>query len=293
DPRVPRPLRLALKLVRARTSTYAGAELDSAARIRSLVVYNHGLISFASENTSLMEHLASRGHVVLAIRHVEQLAELESLNRGRTADERRADAEWERRLRAAPRDEKPALAVPYYARARNTNRIVIERSLDTSFVLDRIADVLRRVPGLDGDRLAGRPIHLVGFSVGGAVAHETAARDARAASVANIDGGLYGTQPALPVARPYLMLYSEANDGINDALLPAHAERYALAGTDHLSYHDASLWLPRRRYSRSGRAAAVLLARRDGAVEAFLDRASAASEGRRPAAADAGAGPEA
>src|SRR5690606_31139592 len=203
-------------LSRTRTSTYAGAALDGTAGLRSLVVYNHGMISFASENTSLMEHLASRGHLVIAIRHVEQLAELRGSNRGRTEDERRRDAEWEGRLRAASRDEKAALAAEYYARSSRTNRIVIERSLDTSFVLDHVAELLRHVPGLDGDPLADRPIHLVGFSVGGAVAHETAGRDPRAASVTNLDGGLYGTQPALPVARPYLMLYSAANEGSKD-----------------------------------------------------------------------------
>lgn len=283
DPRTPRPLRLVLALSRTRTSTHAGAALDTEAVLRSLVVYNHGLISFASENTSLMEHLASRGHVAVAIRHVEQLAELDALNRGRAAAERRSDAEWERRLRAASRDEKPVLAAQYYARSPRTNRIVVERSLDTSFVLDHIAEVLRRVPGLDGDGLADRPIHLVGFSVGGAVAHETAGRDPRAASVTNLDGGLYGTQPALPVARPYLMLYSAANEGSNDALLPPHAERCAFAGSDHLSYHDASLWLPWRRYRRSGGGARDLLERRNRTVAAFLERAGAGAPSAFPA----------
>src|SRR5690606_38570684 len=100
DPGTPRPIRLVLALSRTRTSTHPAAELDARAVLRSLVVYNHGMISFASENTSLMEHLASRGHVVVSIRHVEQLAELNELNRDRTADQRRRDAEWQRRLRA-------------------------------------------------------------------------------------------------------------------------------------------------------------------------------------------------
>lgn len=168
------------------------------------------------------------------------------------------------------------MATAYYARSRRTNRIVVERARDTSFVLDHVAEILRQVPGLDGERLANRPIHLVGFSLGGAVAHETAARDARIASVANLDGGLYGTQPALPVARPYLMLYSTANDGMNDALLPPHAVRCAFPGSDHLGYHDASLWLPWRRFGRSGRAARELLARRNRTVASFLEQAGAA-----------------
>jgi Platelet-activating factor acetylhydrolase, isoform II len=45
------------------------------------VIYNHALISFASENRSLAEGLASDGFIVLGVEHVEQLAEWQLLNR--------------------------------------------------------------------------------------------------------------------------------------------------------------------------------------------------------------------
>jgi hypothetical protein len=38
----------------------------SAVRASPLAIYNHGLISFTAENTSLMEELASHGYTVLA-----------------------------------------------------------------------------------------------------------------------------------------------------------------------------------------------------------------------------------
>ena len=136
DARTPWAIRLLLKLSRARTSTHVGAAFDTRASIGSIVVYNHGLISFASENASLLEHLASRGHVAVAVRHVEQLAELQWLTRGRT-------------------------------------------------VLDRVAEILRHVPGVGDVSPAPLEAHLVGFSLGGAVSNEVAARDSRAKSVAN------------------------------------------------------------------------------------------------------------
>ena len=238
----------------------------------SFVVYNHGLISFASENTSLMEYLASRGHVAIALRHVEQLAELQFLNRGRAGAERRVDAELAQRLQRATGSERARLAVEYYARSSNTNRIVIERARDTSFALDRIADILRQVPGFSGVAPEAREVHLVGFSVGGAVSTEVAARDSRAKSIANLDGGMYGTQPSPPIRQPYLMMYSSANEGGNDALLPEHAVRYAPPGTAHLNYHDVSVLFPWLRYVRAtGKVnAREFLASRNRIVEAFI-----------------------
>ncbi len=71
-----------------------------------LTVYNHGLISFASENTSLAEALASHGFVILSIEHVEQLAELQSLNRQQPADKRRQEAATIARLKKATPEER-------------------------------------------------------------------------------------------------------------------------------------------------------------------------------------------
>ena len=278
DTNVPRAFRYVLKAIRTRASSFAGASLDASARLTSVVVYNHGLISFASENTSLMEHLASRGHVVLALRHVEQMAELQALNRRASEAKRKADAEAARRLRISPPEERARLAVEYYRQAANTNLIVGERARDTSFVLDRLADALRSVPGWDG---AGRDfdaVHVVGFSLGGAVATETAALDGRVKSVTNLDGGLYGTQPGVPIRQPYLMMYSAMNDGINDLLLPEHTVRRTPANTMHLNYHDVSALFPFLRYTGAiGKAnPSEVVALRNSTVEAFIRAADEA-----------------
>src|SRR5690606_38590849 len=160
DVNVPRAIRYVLKATRTRTSPYPNVPFDASARTSPVVVYNHGLISFASENTSLMEHLASRGHVALAIRHIEQMAELKALNRGDSAAKRKADGEATRRLRSAPPEERARLAVEYYRQSVNTNRIVTERARDTLFVLDRLADALRCVPGGDEADFDFDAVHL-------------------------------------------------------------------------------------------------------------------------------------
>src|SRR6185503_18638710 len=178
------------------------------------------------------------------------------------------------RLRSAPRSERATLALEYYRASTNTNRIVVERSIDTSFVLDHLEDVLAQVTGIQTRSIEGPLAHLVGFSVGGAVSTETAKRDSRACSVINLDGGMHGTLDATELRVPYLMMYSSANDGGNDQLLPSSATRLAPADTTHLNYHDIAQLLPVLRYVRlTGRTdAKAFLAYRNQVVREFQSR---------------------
>jgi len=250
DARTPALMRALLQCVRARTGTRVNGQFVVRAPTSTLIVYNHGLISFAAENTSLMQDLASHGHTVVAIQHAEQLAEFNALMRAEPAEKKKADAELAQRLKAATEAERPRLAVEYYTASTSTNRLVVERAADTSFVLVQIDDVVAKIPSLRKNAIDTSSAHLVGFSVGGAVSTETAKRDARAQSVVNLDGGVQGTLDTKPPSQPYLMLYSSVNDGMNDKLLPQHAQRVAPADTAHLNYHDVAGLLPVLRLAR-------------------------------------------
>ncbi len=250
DAGTPLPLRVLLKCLTARTATRSRGRFVARAPTSRVIVYNHGLVSFAAENTSLTQELASHGYTVVAIQHVEQLAEFRALGRAESAEKRKADAELTQRLKNATRTERPELAMEYYKASTNTNRIVAERAADTTFVLNHIEDVVAIIPAVRAHAIDTSSAHLVGFSVGGAVATEAAKRDARASSVVNLDGGMQGTLDAQAPRQPYLMLYSSANDGMNDALLPLHARRVTAPDTTHLNVHDIAGLLPILRLAR-------------------------------------------
>ncbi len=243
--------RTLLTLIRRRTASHPAAAFATAVQPSCPVIYNHGLISFASENTSMMEDLASRGHVVIAIEHRDQLSELRALNRHQALPRKRLARDLTAKIRRASTAERAGLARRLYEASDNTNRIALERAKDTSLVLDNWASILAAIPGRTA--CAGEPLkaHLVGYSLGGAVATEVARRDERVAGVVNIDGGLYGSIDAGSVRAPYLMIYSARNDAINDELLPKHAARMTAAGTYHLNYHDVAGLLPPLRWARA------------------------------------------
>jgi predicted dienelactone hydrolase len=252
DPsRTPLLVRAALRPLQRRSASYPNAPLASDLPTTPIVLYTHGLISFASENTSLMQELASREHVVIAIEHEDQLLEFRALN----SEQPRQDKERGRALRAKWRcanpTERAALAPKLYENSNSTDRIVLDRAQDARFVLDHLTSVLEAIPGSAARLVDTLAVHLVGYSVGGAVATRVAADEGRIASVTNIDGGLYGTPDAMSLRVPYLMVYSAGNEGINDALLPPHATKLTAPKTAHLNFHDIAGMLPLLRWVRA------------------------------------------
>jgi len=196
----------------------------------------------------LMEHLASRGYVVIALQHVEQLAEFRELQKTQRQDEKQEQASLQRKIKAASVSERPELSNEYFRIATNTNRIVAGRCADVEYAVSELERIAQSIPGID-DISAASPVGAIGLSLGGAVATEYAKRARRKPScVVNMDGGIYGAEREEPIATRYLMLYSQENDGSNDASLVASSgaeiTRRTIAGTKHLNFHDIAAVYP-------------------------------------------------
>jgi dienelactone hydrolase len=261
--RTPAPVRALLSLMRQRTASRSGATMVSGMPVTSVVIYNHGMVSFAEENVSLMEALASDGHIVIAIEHHAQMAELRALSSRQSAADRRVSEALARELTRAAPAQRAALARDYYAASPNTGRIAQERAADTRWVMDQMEGLVRIIPGPPRSTADNLRVLLAGFSLGGAVSCEVALRDARVSAVVNIDGGAQGAGDLTTLTAPCLMLYSEANEGMNDALLPASASREVVPGTKHLNFHDVAGLIPVLRFTRALDAACPLHALRE------------------------------
>ena len=249
EPHLPAIAKLLLRpAMKVMTNTYHGAPYAAHAGPPRILVYNHGLISFVSENSMLMEHLASRGYIVIALQHREQLAELQALQKGQSADVKQAQATLQRRIKASTGAERAALSHEYFRIASNTNRIADARAIDVEYAVANLGSVLEAIPGVDRSApavVAG----VIGLSLGGAVATEYARRNpAGDVCIVNMDGGIYGLQLEQPIATRYLMLYSEENNGNNARSLTATPgaaiTNSVIPGTRHLNLHDIAAVYP-------------------------------------------------
>lgn len=264
-------------LDRVRTHSVPGAEAAPEAFPAPVVLYNHGLVSFAAENPLLAEHLASNGYVVVGVRHLDQRAELTAVNAEFDGPAAARVQEIIQQLTGdPPRSRQARLAAELYRTHAPMAAVVARRAADSRHVLDRLDTVLALVPGHPG---ADRPAHVaaVGLSLGGAVSTELSKTDPRCVAVANLDGGLYGSHTEEPITVPYLMLYSELNSGGNDHArnaATAEFDELTVAGAKHLDFHDATTVLPLLRWlGQLGHVPpAEVTTTRNTAVRVFLDR---------------------
>ncbi|MEZ4622994.1 MAG: hypothetical protein R2867_46885 [Caldilineaceae bacterium] len=213
-----------------------------------LLVYHHGMIAIASENSVLMEHLASHGFIIVAVRHLAQLQESQALQGQIPESEQKRDQAVMKSLASQiSREEKATLSLAYYKSASATNLIVQGRAIDTAFVLDHLSEVVAAIPAAEEIAVNSDAVGLLGLSLGGAVATEFSKIDARGKAVVNMDGGLYGMHIEDPICVPYLMLYSAQNEGGNDLLLnnaSINVVEQTIPKSKHLDFHDAVMILP-------------------------------------------------
>lgn len=235
------------------THSFRAAAIVSDHVERPVLIYNHALLSTASDNTLLMEFLASHGYVVIGIRHPDQRNEYAFLQENLSEEEKIRDQKNFKKLgEDIDRKTRAELALQVYRASTTLPVIVKRRALDTKYVLDNLASVLRSIPGCsDRPCFNKEKIGLVGLSLGGAVATEVCKSDHRCRVAVNLDGGIVGTNIQASVTVPYLMLYSERNEGGNDFLKEVSGETYeehTIEGALHLDFHDATFVLPALRW---------------------------------------------
>ncbi|WP_394199124.1 alpha/beta hydrolase [Litoreibacter albidus] len=264
--------------VRRKSNSYENLPYVAEAGRPRLVVYNHGLVSFASENTSLMEHLASHGNTVISIEHLHQLAEFKRLTGAKTQAQRDVDKRDLARIQSATGMERAELSRCFYKGASVTNRIVAARSTDCLYSLERLPEIIGHLSGIDTAELQIDNYATVGFSLGGAVSTELAKTDPRVNAAVNLDGGIYGQTQNQPIACPYLMVYSADNHASNAICLewtPDSQETvatYTFEECRHINLHDICGILPVLRWlPMTGTARPIdVLQKRNRLIHSFL-----------------------
>jgi dienelactone hydrolase len=233
--------------MKTETNSYRRAPYAANFGTSRILIYNHGLISFASENTMLMEHLASQGYIVVSLQHKEQLAELQALKRKQPDSEKKEQDLLQKQIQATKGNERAELSRRYFEIASNTNRIVSARTADVEHVAKSLQTLLGSLSAF-GDVRDTKILGVLGFSLGGAVATEYSKQNTDISCAVNIDGGIYGEKSEIPITCPYLMLYSQQNSGSNDRSLITSGNEWirneTIPDTKHLNFHDVASIYP-------------------------------------------------
>lgn len=235
-----------------KTHSYEDIPLSSAPASYPVIVFSHAIVSFAEQNTLLMEHLASHGYLVVGLSHAYAsmrvisstgtavYPNLDKINSA-SADFNSMTAEFSRRIgRAESPEERASLELEQYERATGLNELTAIWVDDLRFALDEVAQLSAFENRIDADRVG-----LLGMSFGGGAITDFCKVDGRCRAALNMDGGLFGQRQREPLEVPYLSLIREGRS-TDYLLLTSRSDYYEIEveGTTHLDFTDDTVVLP-------------------------------------------------
>ncbi len=212
-----------------------------------IILYQHGLVSFTSENTLLMEELASHGYVVVANSYQEHFkaSKSDSLNFSQPISEK----ELLKLLKQAKtRIDVANLMRDYALSSEKMNYLVANRTKDARYILNNLATILHRKSNLKNieKHIDFNKTGIIGYSLGGAVAIETSLGLSCTAGI-NLDGIHYGAGQKEHLAIPFLSFNKALTRGANDHLLKHTHHQFidiTIKDTEHIDFHDMTYLFP-------------------------------------------------
>ena len=242
-----------------KSNSYLDAPLAEQESAYPVLVFSHGYdIGFFAQNMAQMEELASHGYVVFSVGHAyESSMVFDAQGNSFGMSQPRIDAFYQE-----AEETNELYAKTYYLTGAEQiqaardwlavtplgNQSVQIWAQDTQFVFTQIermntGEVKTPFAGhLDTSRIGA-----FGQSFGGATAFQVCAIDSRCKAAINIDGTQWGTLLDTPLQTPFLMVYGEKTDHLNDWVLnasPASGYSLRVNGASHINFSDFNLVSP-------------------------------------------------
>jgi predicted dienelactone hydrolase len=212
------------------TNSYPDAPLMAGPSRLPVVFYSHGYTSFLSQNTALMEHLASHGYIVFSVQHTYDSSAtvfpdgdvapmdpaLAALGKAESEGDKAAAEVQKQALAGATLDQRldGYLRLRELALGGTSDRLLKSGEVwaaDRIFVHDQIQrgavpPAIRQIAAAGDLTRVGE----MGMSFGGATSGTVCMRDRRCAAGINLDGGDFPFQAfAAEMPVPFLMLHSD------------------------------------------------------------------------------------
>lgn len=245
-----------------KTNSYEGAPLASEQAPFPVLIYSHSFYGLNTENTMLMEELASYGYVVFSISHTyETIVSIfpdgeivhGDLNTVFELFDAHADVEEQLYVdyeKVDSLEEKTDLVKQILVVDEESTNILKVRTEDAIFVLNEI-EKLNTAEGVFKGKLNLNQVGILGWSFGGATAIEACMIDSRFKAGINIDGWPYGElfNTEKPLTQPFMIIRSEAEDEMDTIVSNLMYEKienagYALSIDDawHINFWDFPLF---------------------------------------------------
>lgn len=245
-------------LNRVKTNSHPDASLSSHETAYPVIIYSHAFYGLETENTMLMELLASQGYVVVSIAHtyeniVTLLNEKEAITGNLDhlfalydAHADREEALYQAFRKTTDQETRYDLVRQILAVDEQSAQLLQIRTDDVHMVLEALQH-WNRTDSRFRSRLDLNRVGILGWSFGGSTAVESCMADSTIKAGINLDGYPYGLQFAHGelMHQPFMLIQSASDDVMEDMvgrlqMERAENEKYFLVikGAQHLNFWD-------------------------------------------------------
>jgi dienelactone hydrolase len=282
-------------LNRVRTNSY-DAGISPAMDPYPVVIYSHAFIGLPTENTILMEELASQGYIVFSIGHsyetiVSVFPEGEVVGTDYEYIFEVYDDNYEQEAQlyedydqAASLEEKMEIIRKIAVVDESSNAMISARIADAILLMDEL-EILNSSNGIFAGMLDLDNVGIMGYSLGGSTAINASISDRRFKAAINIDGWPYG-EPLVSdkvMTQPFLLINNAAEYNGEVEILARDMQLARTAGdaysltieeTEHTNFWDFPMFFKIYKYlGYWGPIDALRLAEIENAyVTAFFDQ---------------------
>lgn len=225
-----------------------------------ILIFSHGWGEHYSQNTILMEELASHGYIVFSISHHYE-CKFSSYPDGRLIYIDMNNARFQRIMQEQQNPNAMELLMKMYNATSDEERmqVFVETSKmlptlltesprywgeDIAFVIDELEDV-DSGSEIFRDKLDMNLVGVFGMSMGGIATTEICMTDERIKAGMNIDGGLYGSMLEGKVHIPFMFLNSKRYLGYGNIftdISTSDCHSFSVRDSDHYNYSDYSVY---------------------------------------------------
>lgn len=253
---------LPTSIINIKTHSKLDLSVSQAQETFPVLLFSHGWGEHFSQNTVLMEELASHGYIVFSIAHhyeakfsfypdghfitIDDSSErfLEIMDEQRNPE---AFAVFEKMRNAKSYEEQEAVF-------RQSNelmpKLLVESPRiwadDISFLIDELENINQDNSIFSG-KMNLEQIGVFGMSMGGIASGQVCITDKRCMAGINMDGGIYGDFLDTKISQPFMFMSSERYRGY-DNIFSDHVNNSVYTITihraDHYNFHDLSILDP-------------------------------------------------
>ena len=242
------------------TNSSRGTPLSNKENKYPVVIFNHGFGEHFSQNTILMEELASNGYLVFSIAHHYE-CKFSFYPDGRLIS---IDMNSNRFKQIMQEQQKPG-AIDLIFKMMGLDGIDEQRQIlidqsnalptllkespihwanDISFFLDQLEMINNHNQLLKG-KLDLKRIGVLGMSMGGMATNEICISDSRVQAGINMDGGLTGSQLDKRIQTPFMFLNGKRYLGYGKLFtknIVKDGYSFSVRGADHYNFTDYSIY---------------------------------------------------